>query len=349
MKHPTPAELGFRMPAEWEPQAAVWMTWPHNPELWPAERADILCSFARLAAAISTGQRLELLALNGEKQQESQRLIAAKGGDLGRVRFHLIPTDDSWMRDSGPTFIQRRVGDRVETALVGWRYNAWGGKFPPWDNDDRIPSAIAPRLGLELFEPGIVLEGGSIDVNGAGTVLTTEQCLLNPNRNPSLGRSDIEAYLKAYLGVQQVIWLGEGLEGDDTDGHIDDITRFIAPDTIMTVVEEDRSDVNYDRLMANLEILRAARDPAGRPFRIETLPMPEPVEFNGQRLPASYANFLITNDKVIVPVFGGARDRVALARLGDLFPTRRPVGIPAREVIRNGGACHCLTQQQPAG
>lgn len=344
----TPAELGYRMPAEWERQVAVWMTWPHNPELWPADPNDILRAFAKLAAEISTSEPLEMLVLDEEKEAQAREFITEAGGKLDVCRFHRVPTDDSWMRDSGPTFVTRETNGKSETALVGWRYNAWGGKFPPWDKDDQIPAEISRRLHLPLFEPGIVLEGGSIDVNGRGTVLTTEQCLLNPNRNPHLDREQIESYLRDYLGVTQIIWLGNGLEGDDTDGHIDDITRFIRPDTILTVVEEDKGDVNYGALAENLERLRAATDQDGKPFKIVTLPMPEPVVFEGNRLPASYANFLITNTKVIVPIFGGPRDRDALDALSHLFPGRYVVGVPAREVVRNGGACHCVTQQQPA-
>lgn len=349
MEKQTPKSLGYRMPAEWESQTAVWMTWPHNPELWPADREEILGTFARLAAEISTGERVELLTLNDEKESEARRFIERAGGNWAAVRTHRVATDDSWMRDSGPTFVTREREGRIETALVGWRYNAWGAKFPPWDQDDQIPNHLSRRLELPLFEPGIVLEGGSIDVNGAGTVLTTEQCLLNPNRNPSLSRDRIEEYLREYLGVSRILWLGMGLEGDDTDGHIDDITRFVAPDTILTVVEEDPRDVNYEALSDNVKRLESAVDPAGKPFKIVTLPMPEPVEFRGQRLPASYGNFLIANHKVLVPVFGGAKDQRALEQIQSLFPTRKVVGIPAREVVRNGGACHCVTQQQPVG
>jgi agmatine deiminase len=348
MTKATPTQLGYRMPAEWERQAAVWMTWPHNPELWPADRNDILRTFAKLAAEITTSEPLEMLVLNQDKELEARQFIAEAGGDLTAARFHKVATDDSWMRDSGPTFVTRPQGGKTETALVGWRYNAWGGKFPPWDKDDQIPAEISERLGLPLFEPGIVLEGGSIDVNGRGTVLTTEQCLLNPNRNPKLSRGQIEGYLKDYLGVSNVLWLGEGLEGDDTDGHIDDITRFVSADTILTVFEEDPSDVNHRALADNLERLERAVDQDGKPFKIITLLMPEPVEFEGQRLPASYGNFLITNTKIIVPIFGGARDQVAMDQLQQIFPSRKVVGIRFNEVIRNGGACHCVTQQQPA-
>ena len=267
---------------------------------------------------------------------------------MDRVRFRNVPTDDAWTRDSGPTFVTRQNGLNTELALVDWQYNAWGGKYPPWEADDRVSGRIGQLLGVPVFHPGIVLEGGSIEVNGSGTVLTTESCLLNPNRNPRLNREEIEAYLRAYLGVRQVLWLGEGIVGDDTDGHIDDLARFIAADTVVTVLEDDPEDENYALLRANHIRLQGMCDQNGRPLRIRTLPMPDPVEYEGTRLPASYANFYIANAVVLVPTFGGDKDAHVLDILRAAFPGRRVVGINASDLIWGLGAIHCITQQQPA-
>jgi agmatine deiminase len=254
-----------------------------------------------------------------------------------------VPTNDAWMRDHGPTFVTRPGA----TALIDWDFNAWGGKYPPWEDDDRVPRHLAALLDLPLFRPGIVLEGGSIDVNGRGTLLTTESCLLNPNRNPQLDRAAIERILCAYLGVRHVVWLGDGIVGDDTDGHIDDLSRFVGPGKIVTVVEDDPADENYGLLRDNLQRLRAARDQDGRPFEIVTLPMPAAVYHEETRLPASYANFYVGNAAVLVPTFGCAADAQALTILQGLFPTRRIVAINAVDLVWGLGAFHCITQQQP--
>lgn len=349
----TPSQLGFRMPAEWEPQRAVWLAWPHKEESWPGAFEPIPAVFARLAAELSTDQVVEILVPHAELGAKARALIAQAGGNLSNVRLREIATNDSWIRDFGPTFLVRTPKEKQpdapngSRALVGWRYNAWGGKYPPWERDEQVPRRLAAMLDLPLFEPGIVLEGGSIDVNGQGLLLTTEQCLLNPNRNPHLSKQEIEDHLRAYLGVQQIIWLGEGIEGDDTDGHIDDLSRFVAADTVVTIVEDDPADVHYERLRENLGRLREARDQAGRPLRVISLPVPEPVIYEGQRLPASYANFYIGNRKVIVPTFGTPRDAQALDALQGLFADRKIVGINARELVWGLGAFHCVTQQEP--
>jgi agmatine deiminase len=274
--------------------------------------------------------------------------LAAAGVPLARVRLYDVPTDDAWMRDHGPTFITRGADDRRELALVDWKYNAWGGKYPPWDQDDKVPRALARLLGLPSFSPGIVLEGGSIDVDGRGTLLTTEACLLNPNRNPHLGQAEIEQYLCDYLGARRILWLGDGIVGDDTDGHIDDLTRFVAPGVVVSVAEDDPADENYARLRENHRRLQALRDVSGAPLRIVTLPMPEAIHYDDTRLPASYANFYIGNSAVLVPVFGSAREAAALDTLRSLFPGRRIVGINAVDLVWGLGAFHCVTQQQPA-
>lgn len=340
----SPAALGFRMPAEWEPHAATWLSWPHKESSWPGKLERIPPIWVEMVRALVAGEAVSILVNDAAPAERVRELLTAAGVSLRNVHLHEVPTDDAWMRDHGPTFITRSG----EFALVDWIYNAWGGKYPPWEQDDRVPQVLASRLGATRFEPGIVLEGGSIEVDGAGTLLTTEQCLLNPNRNPHLGRAEIEQYLCDYLGARRVLWLGDGILGDDTDGHVDDLTRFVAPATVVTVVEDDPADPNHAVLQDNLDRLRGMRDAAERPLRVVALPMPTPVEYDGQRLPASYANFYIGNAAVLVPTFDCANDAVALATLSELFPNRRVVGITATDLVWGLGAFHCVTQQQPA-
>ncbi len=336
------------MPAEWEPHAATWLAWPHKEASWPGNFEPIPAIWVEMVRALAPHERVNIL-VNDDAMAAAVRARLRTGGvPLDHVSLHHIRTDDAWARDHGPTFVTREVDGRRELAVVDWRYNAWGGKYPPWENDDAVPKQIAARLGIRRFEPGIVLEGGSIDVNGRGTLLTTEACLLNPNRNPHLNRAQIEQYLRDYLGVRHILWLGDGIVGDDTDGHIDDLTRFVDPRTVLTVLEEDAGDENYDRLRANLERLQGMTDQDGRALRVVTLPMPEPVYYEAQRLPASYANFYIANGVVLVPAFNDRHDAAALHTLQEVFPTRRVVGINAREMVWGLGAFHCVTQQQPA-
>lgn len=334
------------MPAEWEPQAAVWLSWPHNRATWPGQFRPIPAAFAGIVAQIS---RFEEVRINCARvwQPRARRLCAAAGAELRRVRFYHHPTDDAWCRDHGPIFVKhRRTG---EVAVTDWTFNKWGGKYPPWDKDNAIPGRIARSLKLRRFVQPMVLEGGSIDVNGRGLLLTTEQCLLHPNRNPGLGRGEIEANLREYLGVQRILWLGEGITGDDTDGHVDDITRFFKPDGVVTVVEPNRRDVNHRPLAENLERLREFRTLQGRALEIVKLPMPEPFGFRGQRVPASYANFLIINGAVLVPQFRQLRRDAAACRiLGDCFPGREIIPIDCYHLIWGLGTLHCLSQQQPA-
>ncbi|MBX3027599.1 agmatine deiminase family protein [bacterium] len=332
------------MPAEWEPHAATWLSWPHKAASWPGKLERIPPLWVEMVRHLVVGELVHLLVNDAAPAATVRGMLERAGVGLERVRLHEVPTDDAWMRDHGPTFITRGS----ELALVDWRYNAWGGKYPPWENDDRVPRAVAELLDAPRFEPDLVLEGGSIDVDGAGTLLTTEQCLLNPNRNPGRSRAEIEQALCDYLGARRVLWLGDGILGDDTDGHVDDLTRFVAPATVVTAVEEDPADPNHAPLQENLRRLRAMRDAGDRPLRLITLPMPAPVEYEGQRLPASYANFYIGNAVVLVPVFDCANDARALATLREVFPTRRVVGIAATDMVWGLGACHCVTQQQPA-
>jgi agmatine deiminase len=271
---------------------------------------------------------------------------------IDRVEFAVVRTNDSWIRDYGQIFVNRigkSIGGASAPAQIAldWRFNSWGEKYGSFALDDVVPQRLADLYDFAVIEPGIVLEGGSIEVNGAGTLLTTESCLLNANRNPSLSRAEIEEYLRVYLGVNNILWLGDGIAGDDTDGHVDDLARFVSSDTIVTVIESDTADSNYDVLQDNLKRLKMMRDQDGRPFRIETLPMPPPLYFDGTRLPASYANFYISNRGVILPVFGCDADAEAMATLTRLFPGREVIGVPSGDLVWGLGAIHCLTQQHP--
>ena len=348
LPHDTPTGQGFRMPAEWEPHAATWLAWPHKEASWPGNFGPIPAVWAEMVRALAPHERVNILVNDAAATADVRRVLRAAGVAEHNVVLHEIVTDDAWARDHGPTFVTRDANGRRELAAIDWIYNAWGGKYPPWDHDDVVPQHIAARLNVRLFSPGIVLEGGSIDVNGCGTLLTTEACLLNPNRNPQLDRAQIEQVLRDHLGVRHILWLGDGIVGDDTDGHIDDLARFVDPCTVVTVVEENRSDENYERLRDNYERLQRMTDQDGRPLRVVSLPMPAPVEYDGQRLPASYANFYIANGVVLLPVFADPNDARAAQTLQELFPQRRVVGINARELVWGLGAFHCVTQQQPA-
>jgi agmatine deiminase len=335
------------MPAEWEPHAATWLTWPHNRNSWPDAFEPIPGIWVRLVAALAPGEHVHILVNDDQAAHEVRALLHAATVAPERVTLHLVPSNDAWARDHGPTFLTRQAGDRIELAAVDWEYNAWGGKYPPWELDARVASRIAEIAGARIFKPGIVLEGGSIEVNGSGTVLTTESCLLHPNRNPHLDRKEIEAYLRAYLGVRHVLWLADGIVGDDTDGHIDDLARFVDRTTVVTVIEEDPNDDNHAVLRDNHERLQAMTDQDGRPLRVVPLPMPRPQLHDGHRMPASYANFYIGNRVVVVPTFDDPADAAALQTLQALFPDRQVVGIYSRELVWGLGAFHCITQQQP--
>jgi len=339
---------GFRMPAEWEPHRGTWLSWPHKEASWPGKFAGVPAIFARMVRLLADREEVHINVAGPELEAQVRSLLTDEGADTGNVFFHYHPTNDAWCRDHGPIFVQRETDGVVEQAILDWGYNAWGGKYPPYDLDDVIPSRIAEEGGIPVYHPDMILEGGSIDVNGLGTLLTTEACLLNPNRNPALDREEIEARLRAYLGVRTILWLGDGIAGDDTDGHVDDITRFVSPTTVVTVVEEDPADENYTPLQENLERLRGMRDQDGRPLEVETLPMPRPVHHEGQRLPASYANFYIANGLVLLPTYDPSRDEEAKAALSRLFPGRDVVGIDCTDLVWGLGAFHCVTQQWPA-
>ena len=343
----TPAALGYRMPAEWEPHRGTWLSWPHKEASWPGKFGPVPRLFASMIRHLADHEEVHINVAGPSMEQEVRRFLADAGAAAGKVFFHHHPTNDAWARDHGPIFLQRHHGELPE-AIVDWKFNAWGGKYPPYDLDDAIPTRIGSELGVPVFHPGIVMEGGSIDVNGRGTLLTTEACLLNRNRNPELDRSEIERYLCEYLGVSHILWLGNGIAGDDTDGHVDDLTRFVYPSTVVTVLEEDSTDENYEPLQANLERLRGMADQDGRPLRVVTLPMPRPLWHDGQRLPASYANFYVANGLVLLPIYDPARDEQAQATLQSLFPTREVIGIDCTDLVWGLGAFHCVTQQWPA-
>jgi agmatine deiminase len=344
-----PAQLGYRMPAEWEPHRSTWFTWPRPQGIsFPEKYETVPPVYAELIKQIAQVEDVEINVWDAAMEQWVRELLTKLGVPLERVRFHHFPAYEPWCRDHGPVFLVRDVQGKHERAIVDWGYNAWGGKYPPFDLDDAIPQHVARLRDLPLFSPGIVMEGGSIDVNGTGSLLTTESCLLNPNRNSHLSQREIADYLRRFLGVTNIIWLGEGIVGDDTDGHVDDLARFINPTTIVTVVEDDPDDANFQPLKDNLRRLRTARDEKGRLFRVVQLPMPRLIEFQGQRLPASYANFYIANGVVLVPTFRDPKDTTALTILQKEFPKHRVLGIDSTELIWGLGSFHCITQQEPA-
>lgn len=334
------------MPAEWDRHEATWISWPHRDgQSFPDSYDRVVPTLVKMATAIAASEILRVNVSSSEQESEVRGLLS-KTAPMERVEFHHNPTNEPWCRDHGPIFVKRAADSSL--AVNDFGYNAWGGKYPPFDADDVVPTRIARRLGLPLFEPGFILEGGSVDPNGAGALLTTESCLLNPNRNPSMSREQIEQGLRDFLGVDQILWLGDGIEGDDTDGHVDDITRFVSRDTVVTVVEPHRVDPNHGPLEENLERLRGMSLADGTPLKVLEMPMPPRIDREGMRLPASHANFYIANDSVLMPAFGGESDAVAADLLAGLFPSRMIRPIDCRELIWGLGAFHCLTQQHPA-
>ena len=343
----SPAAQGFHMPAEWEPHDATWLSWPRRDGIsFPDAYDRVVPALAKMVGALAGSERVHINVCDDEQETLVRGHLAKERVKIDHVTFFHIPTNEPWCRDHGPIYITR--SDEPRLAIIDWDYNAWGWKYPPFDLDDDVPKRVAEYQSLPIFFPKMVLEGGSIDVNGAGTLLTTKSCLLNPNRNPELTQKDIEGRLRDFLGVKKILWLGDGIEGDDTDGHIDDLTRFVGPHTVVTVVEDDENDSNHEPLRANLEMLRAMDAEDGTPLEVQTLPMPHKIMRDGQRLPASYANFYIGNKVVLLPAFADAHDKWAAAVLQKSFPTRKIVPIDCRELIWGLGALHCLTQQQPS-
>lgn len=343
-KGPTPASLGYRMPAEWEPQQSTWLAWPHDPVTWPDRLPLVEGVYEQMVRALSRNQRVDLIVDPGDEAAAVRQRLAG----VPNVRFHELEHADSWVRDYGPTFLVKGPPGRRELAYVDWIFNAWGDKYESLLADDAICARLEPLLGMPRFEPGAVMEGGAFDVDAEGTVLTTEQCLLNPNRNPHLSRPEVEGLLRHYLGVQSVLWLGEGIEGDDTDGHVDDVARFAAPGLVLAAVEEDRADANWRPLQENLKRLRGMRDARGRSLHVVEVPMPGAAGDAEGRLPASYLNFLIANGLVLLPVFGHANDARARRVLESAFPGRAVLPVPASDLVLGMGTVHCLTQQMPA-
>ena len=340
-----PKEQGYFFPAEWAPHTATWLSWPHKEASWPGKIHTIYRPYCEFIKLLTEG---ELVRINLADERQKAYAIAeleTVGADLSKIEFFNFETNDAWCRDHGPAFLINP--ETKQKVIVDWGYNAWGNKYPPFDLDDVIPTKIAKHFGLPVFHPGIVMEGGSVEFNGKGTVLTTTACLLNKNRNPHLDQQQIEAFLKNYYGVEQVLWFGEGIIGDDTDGHIDDITRFVNTDTVVTVIEENKTDENYHILQDNLKTLKSLRLIDGKPLNIVELPMPDPVFYDGQRLPASYANFYIANSAVIVPTFRCKKDQKALDIIQQCFSDRKVVGIDSTDIIWGLGSFHCLSQQEP--
>ncbi|MDB6148311.1 MAG: Agmatine deiminase [Spartobacteria bacterium] len=340
----TPADLGYRMPAEWEPHTATWLSWPRREGIsFPGSFDRVLPALRAMVEALMESEQVCINVCNGAHEAEVRNVL--QGLPTDRLAFHLIPTNEPWCRDHGPIFLTRETDPRL--AVVDWDYNAWGGKYPPCDLDEVVPTRVAQMLELPVFYPGMILEGGSIEVNGTGTLLTTEACLLNENRNPDLSREQIEQRLQDYLGVNQILWLGRGTEGDDTDGHIDNLARFVSDRTVLAIVESDRTSVNYEPLQENLERLRQMQI-GNQSLEIVPLPTSRRMVREDLVLPASYANFYIANHVVLVPTYADLNDDRALSILREAFPSRQVIGIDCSELIWGLGAFHCLTQQQPA-
>ncbi len=337
---------GFFFPAEWTPHTATWLSWPHKEDSWPGKIGLIYNRYAEFIKVVAEGELVRISVKDEQMAAFAKQQLHVVGADMSKIEFYQFPTNDAWCRDHGPAFLINP--ETKQKAIIDWGYNAWGGKYPPFDLDDVIPTKIAERFNLPVYHPGIVMEGGSVDFNGKGTVLTTTACLLNENRNPQLNQQQIEEYLRHFYGVEQILWLGDGIIGDDTDGHIDDITRFVNEDTVVTVVEENKNDENYHILQENLQILKTMRLLNGKQLNIIELPMPGPVFYDGQRLPASYANFYIANSAVVVPTYRCANDARALDILQQCFPDRKVVGIDSTDIIWGLGSFHCLSQQEPA-
>lgn len=334
----------YRFPAEWEPHVATWLAWPHNPETWPGCLAEVQPVWAKMAAALSWGEQVQILIKDENILQNAKTLLASEKCQIKNIIFHKIPTNDSWMRDCGPVFMKGPQGK----VLLNFEFNMWGGKYPPWDLDNDVPNQLSALLKLPKVDTGIILEGGSIEVNGQGVLLTTEQCLLNKNRNPQLNKTQIEDLLKKYLQVNDILWLPGGIEGDDTDGHIDDLARFVNETTILCVVEQDPQDENYKILQENLKILKSFKTSQGKPYEVIEIPMPKPIEYEGVgRLPASYANYYIGNSVVLAPIFKDPQDEKMISILKKFFPSREIVAIDARKMVVGLGAFHCVTQQEP--
>jgi agmatine deiminase len=338
---------GYHFPAEFAPHEATWLSWPHKEASWPGKIRDIYPSYALFVKELADSEKVRINVADEAMKNFAIECLTKAGADLAHVEFYFNPTNDAWCRDHGPAFLINPLA-REKKIIVDWDYNAWGNKYPPYDLDDVIPTLIAKQFGLPVFYPGIVMEGGSVDFNGKGTLITSTACLLNKNRNPHLNQAQIENYLHQYYGVSQVLWVEEGIVGDDTDGHIDDTVRFVNEDTVLAAVEENTNDANYELLQKNLSALHTMRLADGKQLQVIELPMPDEIIYEDQRLPPSYANFYIANKSVIVPTYRCANDDRALDIISRCFPERKTVGIDSTDIIWGLGSFHCLSQQEPA-
>lgn len=342
----TPKQLGYHFPAEFAPHDATWLSWPHKEASWPGKIETIYPSYTKFIKELTKGEMVNINVTDEPMKLFAISRLEKEHVDLNKVKFFFHPTNDAWCRDHGPAFLINPQAD-IKKVIVDWGYNAWGNKYPPFDLDDVVPTLIGKHFNIPVYHPGIVMEGGSVEFNGNGTVMTSTACLLNENRNPHLDQQQIEEYLCNYYGMEQVLWVDEGIVGDDTDGHIDDTVRFVNEDTVITVIEEDKNDENYALLQHNLKQLKAMRLLSGKQLNIVELPMPPELIYDDMRLPCSYANFYIANQSVIVPTFRSDRDDKALQIIRDCFPGREVVGIDSVDIIWGLGSFHCLSQQEP--
>ena len=343
----TPKSLGYYFPAEFAPQEATWLSWPHKEASWPGKIDTIYPAYCEFIKYLAQGQKVRINVANEAMKVFAMQHIENAGANATNVEFFFHPTNDAWCRDHGPAFLINPKS-KEKKVVVDWNYNAWGNKYPPFDLDDVIPTRIGEQFNYPVYHPGIVMEGGSVEFNGNGTLITSTACLLNENRNPHLNQKQIEEYLQNYYGVEQVLWVDEGIVGDDTDGHIDDTVRFVNEDSVITVIEENKNDENYHLLQTNLQQLKKMRLLNGKQLNVIELPMPDAVIYEEQRLPASYANFYISNKQVIVPTFRSSKDDKALQIIQECFKTREVIGIDSTEIIWGLGSFHCLSQQEPA-
>lgn len=344
---PTPKQLGYFFPAEFAPHTATWLSWPHKEASWPGKIESIYPKYCQFIKEVAVGETVCINVVDEAMKAFAIKCLREAGADLGKIQFFIHATNDAWCRDHGPAFLIN-PNAAIKKVIVDWGYNAWGNKYPPYDLDDVIPTLIGKHYNIPVYNPGIVMEGGSVEFNGQGTILTSTACLLNENRNPHLNQQQIEEYLYNYYGAEQVLWVDEGIVGDDTDGHIDDTVRFVNANTVLTVIEENKQDENYELLQHNLRQLKQLRLLNGQQLNIVELPMPDAVVHEDQRLPASYANFYIANAAVIVPTFRCDKDDKALQIIQQNFPDRKVIGIDSTDIIWGLGSFHCLSQQEPA-
>jgi agmatine deiminase len=343
----TPRELGYYFPAEYAKHSATWLSWPHKEASWPGKIETIFPIYAQFIKLVAEGERVHINVVDDKMKEKALSHLQKVGAELKNIQIFIHPTNDAWCRDHGPAFLINPKAEQKK-IIVDWGYNAWGGKYPPFDLDDNIPTLVAKHYDIPVLYPGIVMEGGSVEFNGKGTMLTTTSCLLNENRNPHLNQEQIEKFLYEYYGVTNILWLGDGIIGDDTDGHIDDLTRFVNDDTVVTVVETNKSDENHKPLQENLDLLKKLRLENGKQINIVELPMPSAIVYDDMRLPASYANFYIANNYVVVPTFRDKNDDKALSILQECFKDRKVVGLDSVDIIWGLGSFHCLSQQEPA-